>query len=249
MKRRVYFSIFALMFIMMVFISASAESKTIQMGGTGITFQVDSTYEVITNSNKDDFSQQIQNIITNDNSMIFYSAENGFFCAYYDQGKNLEQYDFRNKSSEDILDNYQQYVGNDFSIYGFIEDYEVSLYDNGEVKWLILDVQTDKSNHILYYNTFSGNKMVNFIFYPQLFPNISNKEYERIIDSVNFGNPSLWDGIKSIAGKITDFGKSILGTVGAVIIWLLIGPSIVGLVGYIFMIIIGVFVSIFKKKH
>lgn len=244
MNRKIIFSI--LMFILLCFsvTTCYANNKTIQLGDTGITCQIDSVYDVITSSNKKDYSQQIQSLVPSDNIMLCYSAVEGFFLVYYDQGKDFEQYDFSSKKSEDILANYKEYIGTDLSSLGLNKDYDVSVYDSGKAKWIKIDFS---SNNYIFYCTIQGNKSASIMVYPQAIKNI--KSIENVIDSFNFGNPSLWDRIKSIAGKITDFGKSILGMPGAIIIWIIVGPSVVSLLIYIIALIIGIIASIFKKGN
>ncbi len=243
MNKKFFSLILMVMFFCLPIVTCYADSKTVQLGDTGITCQVDSMYDVITSSNKKGYSQQIQALLPYDNMILCYSAQKGFFHLYYDQGKDFEQYDFSNMKSKDILSNYKKYIGLDLSSLGSSKDYDVSIYDSGKVKWLKIDLS---SENYIFYCTIQGNKSASVLVYPQAIKNI--RDVEKVIDSFSFGNPSLWDKIKSIAGKITDFGKSILGVPGAIIIWIIVGPSIVGAFFYIIILIIGVLASIFKKR-
>ncbi len=244
MKKKIILLFMLVTVLCLSFVICYADSKTIQLGNTGITCQVDSKYDVITSSNKKDYSQQIQSLITADNVVLIYSAEDGYFVLYYDQGKDFEKYDFTNKKAEDIQANYKDYIGADLSSIGYGKDYDVSVYDSGKAKWLKLDLSED---NYIFYCTIQGNRSVSLFAYPQAIKN--GAEIEATIDSFDFGKPSFWDWIKSAAGKISDFGRSILGTPGVIIIWILVGPSIVGLLGYIIILIVGVIASIFKKKR
>ena len=246
MKKRVIITLTVVFIVSILFISAYAEGKTVQIGNTGITCQVDSKYEVITSKNKKDYSQQLQASITNDNIMLFYSTQEGSFVAYYDEGKDYEQYDFTNKKAEDIEANYKKYIGNDLSSLGSIEDYSISVYDSGKAKWLKM-MSFKSNNELILYATIRGRNLIIIYFYPYTFSGI--EDIEKIVDSVSFGTPSIRQKISSVIDSISGIGRGILGTAGVIIIWSIVGPSIVGVIVFIIAIILSLFASVFKKRR
>ena len=244
MKRRI-FTVILVFLIMHIFaISSLAENKTIQLGNTGITCQVDSQYDVITSANKREYSQQIQALIPRDNIILLYSSTDGYYLIYYDQGKDFEKYDFSDKKSDYIKEHYMDYLGVDLSSVGFSDTYDVSVYDSGKAKWLKLDLVED---NYMYYCTIQGDKCVSLMIYPQAIKRIS--DVEKTIDSFYFGSLSFWSRIKTVIDAISNFGRRILGTPGVIIIWILVGPTLLGIIGYIIAIIIGIIATIFKKRH
>ena len=236
------------MFLIIVIIfsltsSCFAESKIVKLGETGITFEIDDSFEIITSSNKDEYSKEMQNAITSDKEMLVYSPQTGSFNVSYDQGKDLEKYDMSNKKSEDILSEHLDALAAVDEEYGDIwGDYEISVYDSGKYKWLKLDITSMK---LVVYTSYQGQNTVTVLFNRIGF---DQKTIDSVIDSYSFGTPGIWSRIKSMARKITAFGEKFLGGIGVYIVWSVIGSILLYLIGLIFSII-GALLNIGNKKN
>ena len=244
MKRKMLVSLCILLMSVIFTVSALADTKTVRLGDTGISFEVDSKYDTVTSANKKEYSQQIQSIVTGDNVLLVYSAEYGYYLVCYDQGKDYERFDFANMDSEEIRANYKKYAETELSSLGYSRDYDVSVYGRGKTKWLKFDFSSD---HFIFYGTVQGNKSVSVFVYPQTIRNL--QDVEKAIDSFTFGSQSFWDKIRSIAGSITGFGRRILGTAGVIIVWSIVGPIALGILWYAIVLIFMLFSLMFGRKR
>ena len=226
MKKKIIVSLLALFISTIIAFSAFADSKTVQLGETGISFQINSKYDVITNKNKKDYSQEIQRQITEDNEILLYSATDSPIFVMFDQGNDFLQYDMVGKKSEEIVESYTEYFKSIESSLGTSE-YDLSVYDSGSIKWAKLFVP---SISLVWYITCQEKQMAT-VYCNWFMADIV--ELQSMIDSFTFGSPSFWSSIKTIAGSITDFGNRILGRVGVYIIWSLIGSIVFG--GFFFI--------------
>lgn len=237
MKTRLWLLLLVSIVILACMNNCLAEDKTVHLGETGITFKVDSSFDIITKSNKKEYSQDIQDSITSDKEMLVYSSVKGAFSVSYDQGKDLEKYDLSNKKVEDIENNYKDYIGVD-AFNDAIGEYNCSVYDSGKYKWIKVEVE---SINLVFYVTIQGKSRVATLFNRMGY---DQNEIESIIDSFSFGTPSLWSQIKGVVGIITSFGYRILGDFGVFIVW----SIICSLVIYFICIIAAVLSAVFKKK-
>ena len=238
MKRKILSSLFVIIICTIVSISAIAADKTVQLGETGISFQVDSVYDVITNRNKKDYSKEIQRQVNEDNEMLLYSDTHGSIFVMYDQGNDFLKYDMAGKKTEAIIESYAEYFKALESTFG-TTDYDISVYDSGQVKWAKVFVP---SISLVWYITCQGKRMVS-VYYNWLAAD--NLKVQYMLDSFNFGSPSFWSKVKSLAGSITSFGRRLLGGYGVYIVWTGIVSISLYLIGAIFTFL----GSLFKRKR
>ncbi len=218
-------------------ITSLAENKSVQLGDTGITFNVDSSFQIVTASNKKSYSQDLQNAITSDNEIIVYHPVLGSFSVSFDQGKDIEQYDLSHKKTEDIVKEYSKYVDSE-EFKEYQEYIDISVYDSGKYKWIKLDIS---SINLVFYTTVQDDRRVNLIFNTTYY---KSNHIEPIIDSFEFGNPSFWSHVKRIANSITSFGRRLLGGFGVYVAWSIVGTVAIWIISLVFTIIS----SIFKRK-
>lgn len=223
--------------------SGLADSKIVKLGETGITFEIDDTFEIITNKNKNEYSKEMQNAIASDKEMLVYSPQAGSFSITFDQGKDLEKYDMSNKKAEDILAEHIDALAVFEEEYGDTwGEYEISVYDTGKYKWFKLDITSVK---LVVYSTYQGQNNVTVLFNRRGF---DQKTIDSVIDSFSFGTPGVWSGIKTIARKITAFGEKFLGGIGVYIIWTVIGSILISIIS-LFFSIIGALLNLGNKKN
>ena len=59
MRKRIAVVLLLLAFVSLQGFAALAETRTVELEGTGISFQVDSAYDVVTEANKQDYPREI----------------------------------------------------------------------------------------------------------------------------------------------------------------------------------------------
>ena len=64
MRKRIVVVLLLLAFVSLQGFAALAETRTVELEGTGISFQVDSAYDVVTESNKQDYPREIRDLVT-----------------------------------------------------------------------------------------------------------------------------------------------------------------------------------------
>lgn len=167
--------------VMLVFCTATcfADAKKVALGNTGVSFSVDSIYEIITSENKDQYSQAIRQSFGNRNGVMAYADNYAVVLALYDQGINFRQYDCRNKKADELPDLFSKMLNLDEAAaqYG---KYELSVYDSGKIKWRAVAF---KSVNMAMFGTVYDQTMVVVTFKMATW---NNQEIEKIMDSFEF---------------------------------------------------------------
>ena len=230
--------VIALMMLAMIATGCLADGNRVELGDTGTYFTIDTKYEIITNKNKGEYTQNIQALFTHEKEVMAYAEDHGVIVIVFDQGKNLQALDFLNKEIEDLPYFYDKMINLEEAAakYG---NYELSIYDNGKVKWKVVCF---RDVNIWMYGTVYGQKMVMVTF--KMVASDTN-ETESIIDTFEFGSPSFWSRLKSLAGRISAFGRSILGGYGVYVVW----TAIIGVVFFFISMIFGIVASAVKKSE
>lgn len=219
----------------LVFLStAFAAEQTVRLGETGVTLRVNQEYEVITKKNVKDYSSDLRETITNNNTIAVYSPSKGYFLVLFDSGKDLKRYDMSIMKKEEILQKFKSDFNEQFPQLN-MNEVVIDVYESGSSKWI--SVNAVKAP-LLFYSTNQDGRSVTVVSTSRY---ITQREIEEIIDSVQFGSVSFFTTIKNIAHSITEFGYSILGRIGAYMVWTLVLGLLLGIISAIG--------SLFKKRR
>lgn len=173
-------SFFCLFIILTMFLSyAISEKKSIPIGDTGISFSVDSSYEVVTSNNKGSYSQKIQQLLSSyGDKVILIMTSNGSIIISFDTANYYDILETKGKKNDVILQLFDQtFKQAEFEKY--LGSYSLSIYDSGTDKWVRVFF---KSQNYYQYATVRNKTEVVLTFTSEFTP----KEIEPIIDTFQF---------------------------------------------------------------